>query len=57
MKQIGSGLKIIVATALFVAGLCSCASTEGQKSATEKQREAWYSSYVDNTNKNWSMHL
>jgi hypothetical protein len=57
MKQIGSGLKITVAAALFVAGFCGCASTEVQKSVAEKQREAWYSNYVDNMNRVWSEHL
>jgi hypothetical protein len=57
MKQLSSGLKSIVAAALFVTGFCSCASTEVQKSVAEKQRQAWYSSYVDNTDKNWSEHL
>ena len=57
MKQLSSGLEIIVAAALFVAGCCSCASTEVQKSVAEKQREAWYSNYVDNTDKVWSEHL
>jgi hypothetical protein len=57
MKQLSSGLKIMVAAALLVAGFCSCASTEVQKSAAEKQREAWYSNYVDNTDKVWSEHL
>ena len=57
MKQLSSALKIIVAAALFVAGCCSCASTEVQKSVAEKQREAWYSNYVDNTDKIWSEHL
>jgi hypothetical protein len=28
-----------------------------QKSIAEKEREAWYSNYVDNTDKNWSEHL
>jgi uncharacterized OsmC-like protein len=50
-------LKIIGPFALLVAGLCSCASTEVQKSSAEKEREAWYSNYVDNTDKNWSEHL
>jgi hypothetical protein len=57
MKQILTGLKIIGPLALVVAGFCSCASTEGQKSSAEREREAWYSNYVDNTDKVWSEHL
>ena len=57
MKHIFAGLKIIGPFALLVAGLCSCASTEVQKSIAEKEREAWYSNYVDNTDKVWSEHL
>jgi hypothetical protein len=57
MKQICASLKIIGASALFIAGFCSCASTEAQKSVAEKQREVWYSNYVDNIDKNWSVHL
>jgi len=57
MKHILTGLKIIGPFALLVAGFCSCANTEVQKSSAEKEREAWYSNYVDNTDKNWSEHL
>jgi hypothetical protein len=57
MKHILTGLKIIGPFALLVAGFCCCASTEVQKSSAEKEREAWYSNYVDNTDKNWSVHL
>ena len=58
MKHIRTGLKIIGPFALLVvAGFCSCASTEVQKSSAEKEREVWYSNYVDNTDKNWSEHL
>ena len=57
MKQILAGLKIIGPFALLVAGLCSCASTEVQKSAAEKEREARYSNYVDNIDQVWSTHL
>ena len=57
MKHICASLKIISASALFIAGFCSCASTEVQKSLAQKQREAWYSNYVDNIDKNWSVHL
>ena len=57
MKLICFGLKIIVAAALSLGGFCSCANTEAPKSAAEKQREIWYSNYVDNLNKNWSEHL
>jgi hypothetical protein len=57
MKPICASLKIIGAAALFIAGFCSCAGTEVQKSVAEKQREAWYSNYVDNIDKNWSVHL
>ena len=52
-----TGLKIIGLFTLLVAGFSSCASTEVQKSSAEKEREAWYSNYVDNTDKNWSVHL
>ena len=57
MKHIFVGLKVIGPFSLLVAGFCSCASTEVQKSTAEKEREAWYSNYVDNTDKNWSEHL
>jgi hypothetical protein len=57
MKHILTGLKIIGLLALLVAGFCSCASTEVQKSSAEKEREAWYSNYVDSTDKVWSEHL
>jgi hypothetical protein len=48
MKHIFAGLKIIGPFALLLAGFCSCASTEAQESSAEKEREAWYSNYVDN---------
>ena len=57
MKHILTDLKIIGHCALLVAGFCSCASTEVQKSSAEKEREAWYSNYVDNTDEVWSEHL
>ena len=57
MKHLLTGLKIIGPFALLAAGFCSCASTEVQKSSAEKEREAWYSNYVDNTDKVWSEHL
>jgi hypothetical protein len=28
-----------------------------QPTSAEKVREAWYSNYVENTEKNWSVHL
>jgi hypothetical protein len=57
MKHLLTGLKIIAPSAPLVAGFCSCASTEVQKSSAEKEREAWYRNYVDNTDKVWSEHL
>lgn len=57
MKHLLTGLKIIGPFALLAAGFCSCASAEVQKSSAEKEREAWYSNYVDNTDKVWSEHL
>ena len=57
MKHLLTGLKIIGPFAFLVAGFCSCASTEVPKSSAEKEREAWYSNYVDNTDKVWSEHL
>jgi hypothetical protein len=57
MKHILAGLKIIGPFALLVAGLCSCASTEAQKSPAEKEREARYSNYVDSIDQVWSTHL
>ena len=57
MKHIFAGLKNIGPFALLVAGFCSCVGTEVQKSSAEKEREAWYSNYVDNTDKVWSEHL
>jgi uncharacterized OsmC-like protein len=57
MKYIFGGLKIIIPFALLVAGVCGCASAEVQKSVAEKEREAWYSNYVDKSDKEWSEHL
>jgi hypothetical protein len=57
MKHIFTGLIIVGFLALLLAGFCSCASNELQKSSAEKEREAWYSNYVDNTDKVWSEHL
>jgi hypothetical protein len=57
MKHLLAGLKIIGPFALLVAGFCSCTSTEVEKSSAEKEREAWYSNYVDNTDKVWGEHL
>jgi hypothetical protein len=57
MKDILNGLKIIGPFALLVTGFCGCASAEVQKSVAEKEREAWYSNYVDNIDKEWSEHL
>src|ERR1700687_2944606 len=57
MNHILSGLKIIGPFALLLAGFSSCASTDVQKSSAEKEREAWYSNYVDNTEKEWSTHF
>jgi hypothetical protein len=57
MKHMFAGLKIIGPFALLVAGFCSCASTEVQKSSAEREREARYSNYVDNIDKVWSKHL
>jgi hypothetical protein len=57
MKHTLTGLKIIGPFALLVAGFCSCASTEAQKSSAEKEREARYSDYVDRIDKEWGKHL
>jgi hypothetical protein len=57
MKHILAGLKVVAPFALVVAGFCSCASTEVQKSSAEKEREALYSNYVDNIDKVWGKHL
>jgi hypothetical protein len=57
MGHIFASLKIIGLLAFFVLGVCSCASTEVQKSPAEKEREAWYSNYVDNVDQVWSVHL
>ena len=57
MKRLFAGLKIVGLFAFLVAGFCSCASTEGQKSSAEKERDAWYSNYVDNMDQVWSEHL
>jgi hypothetical protein len=58
MKYTHLGFKIISLFALLVvAGFCGCASTEVQKSSAEKAREAWYSNYIDNTEKEWSTHF
>jgi hypothetical protein len=58
MKHTPIGFKIIGLLAfLVVAGFCGCASSEVQKSSAEKAREAWYSNYIDNTEKEWSTHF
>jgi hypothetical protein len=56
-ERIFAGLKMIGLFALLVAGFCGCASTEVQKSSAEKEREAWYSNYVDNMDEIWGEHL
>jgi hypothetical protein len=56
MKQLFARLIIIGPFALLVGSLCSC-QTEEQKSPAEKEREAWYSNYVDNQDQVWSEHL
>jgi hypothetical protein len=57
MRHIFASLKIIGPFALFALGFCSCASSAVQKSDAEKEREAWYSNYVDNIDQVWSRHL
>ena len=57
MKHMFAILKIIGPFALLVAGFCSCASTEVQESSAEREREAWYSNYVDHTDQVFSEHL
>jgi hypothetical protein len=58
MKHTLAGLKITGLFALLVVpGFGGCASTDVQKSSAEKAREAWYSNYVDNTEKEWSIHF
>jgi hypothetical protein len=57
MENIFARLKIFGAFAILLAAFCSCTSTGIQKSAAEKEREAWYSNYVDNIDRNWSTHL
>jgi hypothetical protein len=57
MKHILTVVKIIGFFALLVTGFCGCASAEVQKSVAEKEREAWYSNYVDNIDKERSEHL
>jgi hypothetical protein len=55
MKHPLTGCKI---TGLFlVAGFCSCASTQSNYSSAEKERQAWYSNYIDSTEKEWSTHF
>ncbi|MBV8274905.1 MAG: hypothetical protein JO170_06555 [Verrucomicrobia bacterium] len=56
MKQLFARLIIIGPFALLVGSLCSC-QTEEQKSPAEKEREAWYSNYIDNQDQVWSEHL
>jgi hypothetical protein len=57
MENIFAGLKIVGPFAILVAAFCSCTSTGIQKSAAEKEREVWYSNYVDNIDRTWSTHL
>jgi hypothetical protein len=58
MKHTDIGLKIASLFALLVvAGFCGCESAEVQQSSAEKAREAWYSNYIDNTEKEWSTHF
>ena len=57
MENIFAGLKIVGPFAILVAAFCSCSTTGIQKSAAEEEREAWYSNYVDNIDRNWSTHL
>jgi hypothetical protein len=57
MEKIFAALKIVGLFAILVTAFCSCTTTGIQKSAAEKEREAWYSNYVDNIDRNWSTHL
>ena len=57
MGHLLAGFKIVGPFALLVAVLCSCASSEVQKSSAEKEREARYSNYVDSIDQEWSLHL
>jgi hypothetical protein len=57
MEKIFAGLKIVGPFAILAVAFCSCTTAGRQKSAAEKEREAWYSNYVDNIDRNWSTHL
>jgi hypothetical protein len=57
MKDLFSAARIIGQLAVLVAALSSCASTEVQKSAAQKERDAWYSDYVNNIETGWSVNF
>jgi hypothetical protein len=57
MEKIFAALKIVGLFVILVTAFCSCTTTGIQKSAAEKEREAWYSNYVDNIDRTWSTHL
>jgi hypothetical protein len=56
MKPAVTGCKIIGLFAVLT-GFCGCASTESDNSSAEKERQARYSNYIDNTEKEWSTHF
>jgi hypothetical protein len=57
MKRLFTAARIIGQLALLVVGLSSCASTEVSKSAAQKERDAWYSDYVNNIETGWSVNF
>jgi hypothetical protein len=57
MKHILTGLKIIGPSLFSWQPSAAAQAPKCKKSSAEKEREAWYSNYVDNTDRNWSEHL
>jgi hypothetical protein len=57
MKRLFTAASALGKIALLVLGLSSCASTEVQKPAAQKEREARYSDYINNIETEWSINF
>ena len=57
MKRLFTAASALGKIALLVLGLSSCASTEVQKPAAQKEREARYSDYINNIETGWSINF
>ena len=57
MKRLFTAASALGKIALLVLGLSSCASTEVQNPAAQKEREARYSDYINNIETGWSVNF